>query len=69
MQVKHIMEMEIILLTTANFSPETMKGRKQWNEIFRMLRRREGNYQPRNLYSAGYLSKIKVIFLKAILGE
>lgn len=31
--------MKIMLLKMANFSSKTMEGRKQWNDILKMLKR------------------------------
>jgi hypothetical protein len=42
--------------TTANFSMETLKARKEWSEVFWALN--ENNFSPRVLYSAKLSFKI-----------
>jgi hypothetical protein len=41
---------------TADFSTETLKGRRAWGEVFRALN--ENNFNPRILYPAKLSSKI-----------
>jgi hypothetical protein len=44
-----------LIKITANFSMETLKARRAWNEVFWALN--ENNFNPRILYPRNYHSK------------
>lgn len=73
MEIKHTIEMGMMLLIMVNFSSEIMEGRKQRNDIFKMLMRGGGGTVNLEIYIQQNISQkwnnIKLFWARIKLRE